>query len=50
MRTSLRALVIAASILAAVGLVGCGGAQARKHSYLERGDKYFAEQNYDKAR
>lgn len=39
-----------AIVATAVICAACGNAEARKASYLERGEKYFAEQNYDKAR
>lgn len=35
--------------LAALMLVGCGGAEDRKAKYLERGKVYMAEENWDKA-
>lgn len=39
------------AIVAAVLVsTACSSGEARKVSYLERGEKYFAEQNYDKAR
>lgn len=41
-------LLVAA--LAAVMLVGCGGAEERKAKYLERGKTFIAEENWDKAR
>lgn len=36
--------------LAALMLVGCGGAEERKAKYMERGKAYIAEENWDKAR
>jgi tetratricopeptide (TPR) repeat protein len=35
--------------LAALIVVGCGGAEQRKAKYLERGKEYFAQESYDKA-
>ena len=40
----------AALLMLANLLTSCGGAEERKASYLERGGKYFAEHNYDKAK
>lgn len=42
-----RWVAIAAMTMAAAA---CSNGEARKVSYFERGEKYFAEQNYDKAR
>ncbi|MBI5041292.1 MAG: tetratricopeptide repeat protein, partial [Gammaproteobacteria bacterium] len=36
--------------LAALMLIGCGGAEERKAKYMERGKAYIAEENWDKAR
>jgi tetratricopeptide (TPR) repeat protein len=35
---------------ALLALVACSGPEARMSRYMERGQQYFAEQNYDKAR
>jgi tetratricopeptide (TPR) repeat protein len=37
-------------VLAAALVSGCGGAEDRKARYFEKGEKFFAEGNYEKAR
>ncbi len=51
----IRRSIAALSLIAAVSAVvltsaGCSGAEARKARYLERGQAYIAEENYEKAR
>ena len=42
---------LALLLMSAVALTcGCSGSESRKNSYEKRGDKYLADQNYDKAR
>ena len=41
---------IAAALLTALLLAGCGGAEERKAKYQERAIAYFEENNFDKAR
>lgn len=40
---------VSVAVLAAL-LCGCGGAEDRKARYLDKGEKYFADRNYEKAR
>src|SRR5262245_11529513 len=37
-------------LLLAVLVASCGGAEGRKLRYVEKGEQYFAERNYEKAR
>lgn len=48
--TRIRSTAILIALLALSGLGGCGGAEARLASYLERGDQYFSDRNFEKAR
>jgi tetratricopeptide (TPR) repeat protein len=50
MKTSTRWCCLAGILIAAASLGACGSAQSRKAGYIERGQKYYASGNYDKAR
>ncbi len=39
-----------AVLLAALAMAGCGGAEARKTRHLEKGQAFFAQKNFEKAR
>lgn len=39
-----------ATLVSALALTACGGAEARLGGHMERGQEYFAEENYEKAR
>jgi tetratricopeptide (TPR) repeat protein len=50
LRVTKSRLLLAAALLAALALAGCGGAEARKARHLEKGHAFFAANNFDKAR
>lgn len=51
MRTpSAIAAAVAATLLSTLMLTGCGGAETRKGEHMQRGQEYFAAQNWEKAR
>jgi len=43
-------LLLCAACFAALALAGCGGAEARKARHLEKGQAFFAADNFEKAR
>jgi tetratricopeptide (TPR) repeat protein len=43
-------VLLCAGCLAALALVGCGGAETRKARHLEKGHTYYAANNFEKAR
>src|SRR3981081_3814256 len=43
-------LLLCATCVAALVLGGCGGAEARKARHLEKGQAFFAANNFEKAR
>ena len=42
--------LIGSLILSVAVLSGCGGAQARKARHMQKGEAYFASNNFEKAR
>ena len=47
--TSVRAAALSLLILPVILLTGCTGADARRQSYIERGQTYFAQGDYNRA-
>src|SRR5262245_34177767 len=45
-----RIKLLAACVVACLALVACGGAQSRKERHMARGQEYFTEGNFEKAR
>jgi tetratricopeptide (TPR) repeat protein len=50
LRVTKSRLLLSAVFLATLALAGCGGAQARKARHLEKGQVFFAANNFEKAR
>ena len=48
--TPATAAALAAAILSTLLLAGCGGADARRGEHMQRGQEYFAAENWEKAR
>src|SRR6185295_16831832 len=47
---AMRIAVLALAVVLAVALTACGGAESRRASHMERGQKFYDAGNYDKAR
>ena len=50
MNIKMNKTIILLPLMAALGITGCDSAAEKEAKYMQRGDEYFAAENYEKAR